>query len=407
MDVLAEFATPDFRRDPYPFLRWLRENEPVHRTRAGFYLVSRHADAVSVQRGTGELFRGPDRDRLTEQYASALRHPSTAFRLDAMLLKNPPEHTRLRRLVARDFTPKRVAELTGRIGVLCDGLLDDTAEPLCQGEVIDLHDRLAARLTLCVIAELIGVPLSDRDWLAPVVTDFVSALGSMSEDLLTVADQHTRMLQEYFHKLIDERRRTPAPDLVSALVPRDGGDSDGLTDDEVVSMLLTLWIAGFETTAAGIDHAALAMINHPDHRHWLAEGTSSAAAFTDEVLRHSGPGLFTPVPRIATEPVRLAGTELPAGSDVRPVFAAANRDPDVFPDPDVFDPARDTTGTLAFGHGIHHCLGTFLGRAEIRVALTRLHARFPGLVLAGEPLWGNALPMHAPLAVPVALDSAP
>jgi cytochrome P450 len=400
MDVLRTFATPEFRRDPYPFLRWLRENEPVHQTSAGFYLVTRHADAALVQKGTGGLFRSPDQARIAEQYAGALRHPSMAFRLDAMLLKNPPEHTRLRRLVARDFTPKRVAGLTGRIGILCDDLLDGIAEPLRQGEVVDLHGRLSAQLTLSVIAELIGVPESDRGWLAPAVTDFVAALGSMSEDLLAVADQHTTMLQEYFHKLIDDRRRTPASDLVSALAQ--GDEADRLTDDEVVSMLLTLWIAGFETTAAGIDHAVLAMINNPGQRHWITED-----AFTDEVLRHSGPGLFTPVPRIATESVQLSGTVLPAGSDVRPMFAAANRDPDVFPDPDVFDPARDTSAALAFGHGIHHCLGMFLARAEIRVALTHLHDRFPDLALAGEPTWGTALPMHAPCAVPVALTSAP
>lgn len=400
MDVLKTFSTPEFRRDPYPFLRWLRENEPVHQTSAGFYLVTRHADAALVQKGTGGLFRSPDRARIAEQYAGALRHPSMAFRLDAMLLKNPPEHTRLRRLVARDFTPKRVAGLTGRIGELCDDLLDDIAEPLRRGEVVDLHTRLSAQLTLSVIAELIGVPESDRGWLAPAVTDFVAALGSMSEDLLAVADQHTTMLQEYFHKLIDDRRRNPASDLVSALAQ--GDESDRLTDDEVVSMLLTLWIAGFETTAAGIDHAVLAMINNPGQRHWITED-----AFTDEVLRHSGPGLFTPVPRIATEPVLLSGIVLPAGSDVRPMFAAANRDPDAFPDPDVFDPSRDTSAALAFGHGIHHCLGMFLARAEIRVALTRLHARFPDLTLAGEPTWGTALPMHAPCAVPVALTSAP
>ncbi|QUQ65534.1 cytochrome P450 [Kutzneria sp. CA-103260] len=400
MDALAEFAKPDFRRDPYPFLRWLRENEPVHRTSAGFYLVSRHADAACVQRGTGEVFLGPDRARLVEQYASALRHPSMAFRLDAMLLKNPPEHTRLRRLVAKAFTPKHVAGLNDRIGVLCDELIDDVTEPLRQGEVVDLHARLAVELTLGVIAELIGVPAADRAWLAAVVTDFVAALGSMSEDLLLVADKHTEMLEGYFLGLIDERRRTPAADLLSALVTTDPEAPERLSDDEIVSMLLTLWIAGFETTAAGIDHGVLTMLDHPGHNHWLTE---DPAAFTEEVLRRTGPGLFTPVPRIATRPVRLSDVELPTGSDVRPVFAAANRDPDVFPDPDAFDPARDTSRSLAFGHGIHHCLGAFLAQAEIRIALTRLHTRFPGLAPAGEPVWGNALPMHAPSAVPVAL----
>ncbi len=399
MDVLAQFASPDFRRDPYPFLKWLRDNESVHRTSRGFYLVSRHADAVAVQHGTGTVFRSPDRDRLAEQLPSALEHPSMTFRLDAMLLKNPPEHTRLRRAVARAFTPKRVAGLHERISELCEDRLDAVAGPLHDGAVVDLHAELSSALTVRVIGELVGVPESDHGWLAPVVTDFVAALGGMSESMLATADEHTELLRKYFHELIAERRRTPRPDLLSALVATDG---ERLTDDEVVSMLLTLWIAGFETTAAGIDHGVLALIDHPDQRGWL---TRDAAAFTGEVLRYSGPGLFTPVPRIATTSVELSGITLPAGSDVRPVFAAANRDPAVFADPDRFDPARDTSASLAFGHGIHHCLGAFLGRAEIRIALTGLHTRFPALALGGQPEWGTALPMHAPTALPVVLET--
>jgi cytochrome P450 family 114 len=122
------------------------------------------------------------------------------------------------------------------------------------------------------------------------------------------------------------------------------------------------------------------------------------------VLRYSGPALFTPVPRIATSPVQLSGITVPVGSDVRPLFAAANRDPAAFEDPDRFDPARDTSASLAFGHGIHHCLGAFLGRTEIRIALTRLQERFRNLVLGGPAEWGTALPMHAPTTLPVALN---
>jgi cytochrome P450 family 114 len=401
MDALAVFATPEFRRDPYPFLKHLRENDPVHRTSRGFYLVSRHADATAVQQGTGGLFRGPDRDRIAQDLPSAVHHPSVAFRLDAMLLKDPPEHTRLRRLVARDFTPKRVADLSERITILCDDLLDSIAEPLRDGEVVDLHAKLSTALTVRVIAELVGVPPSDHDWLAQLVRVFVAALGGLSEDALVTADQHTKVLRDYFQDLIDERRRALRPDLVSALVATRSAEPDRLSDDEVASMLLTLWIAGFETTAAGIDHGVLALVNHPDQRGWLSR---DADAFTSEVLRYSGPALFTPVPRIATSPVQLSGITVPVGSDVRPLFAAANRDPAAFEDPDRFDPARDTSASLAFGHGIHHCLGAFLGRAEIRIALTRLQGRFRNLVLGGPAEWGTALPMHAPTTLPVALN---
>jgi cytochrome P450 family 114 len=401
MDALASFMAPDFRRDPYPFLKWLRENDPVHQTSKGFHLVSRHADAVAVQRLTGDVFRGPDPARLAQHLPSALEHPSIAFRLDAMLLKNPPEHTRLRRLVAQDFTPKRVSDLRGRITEMCDELLDAVEQPLRDGAVVDLHTKLATALTVQVISELVGVPRSAQDWLSPLVKDFVEALSGLSEEALNTADQNTKVLREYFQELIDERRRTPQQDLVSALVAMRSNEPDRLSDDEVISMLLTLWIAGFETTAAGIDHGVLAMINHPDQREWLHR---DATKFVDEVLRYSGPALFTPVPRIATQPVELSGITLPAGSDVRPIFAAANRDPEAFEDPDRFDPSRDTSASLAFGYGIHRCLGSFLGSAEIGVALTRLHERFPNLALGGEPQWGTALPMHAPVVLPVALD---
>jgi cytochrome P450 family 114 len=403
MNVLAQFASPDFRRDPYPFLKWLRDNDPVHRTSMGFHLISRHADVQAMQRGVGEVFRSPDRELLAQRYADAMRHPSMAFRLDTMLQKNPPEHTRLRRLVARDFTPKRVADLRERIGLSCDRLLDSIEEPLRDGEVVDLHAELSKALTIKVIADLIGVPESDHGWLTSFVTDFVAAFVGMSEEMMTLADQHTKLLREYFQGMIDERRREPRQDLVSALVAE---RDDTLSDDEVISMLWLLWIAGFETTAASIDHGVLAMIGNPDQRGWLTRDAAAATAFTDEVLRHSGPALFSPVPRLADRPVTFGEIELPAGSDVRPVFAAANRDPAAFADPDRFDPGRDTSATVAFGHGIHHCIGSFLARAEISISLARLQARFPALVLGEQPEWGTALPMYAPVTLPVALDTS-
>jgi cytochrome P450 len=254
--------------------------------------------------------------------------------------------------------------------------------PLSAEAVVDLHATLASALTVQVIADVVGVPRADHDWLAPLVRDFVEALSGLSEEALLTADQNTKVLRGYFQELIDERRRTPRPDLVSALVATRSAEPDRLSDDEVVSMLLTLWIAGFETTAAGIDHGVLALINHPDQRGWL---NRDAVAFTDEVLRFSGPALFTPVPRIATRPVELSGITLPAGSDVRPLFAAANRDPEVFEDPDRFDPSRDTSASLAFGHGIHHCLGAPLARLEGRIALQSFAERFPDLQLAASP----------------------
>lgn len=403
-DVFARIAEPGGRRDPYPFLHELREKEPVHRTAAGFWLVSTHADARTVLDGADRLFASPDRERLEQQFPPAVEHSSTAVLMKSLPLRNPPEHTRLRRLVARDFTPRRVDALRARMTEICDRLLDTVAVALRDGETVDLHAALSEPFTLQVFSELLGVPESDRSWLAGTVLDIVSGVTDVSRELLARADARTDELASYFGELAAERRREPHSDLVSALVRTHDEDPDRLDEHELFGMLWILWIVGFEGTAAALDHAVRALFANPGTGRWLSGGEPEALAFTEEVLRWTGPELISSVPRIAAEDVVLSGTLIPAGSDVRPVIAAANRDPAAFPDPDRFDPARDNSGHLAFGHGIHHCLGAFLVRAELSTALPRLHACFPELVEAGNPGWRQARVMRMPTDLPVRLE---
>jgi cytochrome P450 family 114 len=404
VDVLAEFGSAQFRRDPHPFLRWLRENEPVHRTTAGFYLASRHADAEWLLRNTGTVFRGFDSDQVAAAFPQARRHPSVALVVNSLATRNPPEHTRLRRRVAAGFTPRQVSELRARICQHCEELLDAMAEPLREGAVIDLHTRLSEPLTVQVISTMLGVPGDDRRWLAGMVLGIVSGFGTGSQELLRRADDCVRLLDGYFATLIGQRRREPRADLIPAL-SHIGAGPDVLTDGEVISLLGSLWVAGFGSTAAGIDMGALSMMAYPDECWWLEGDPGKVAAFADEVLRHTGgPLLYTSIPRLAARDLELAGVPIAAGSDVRPLLAAANRDPAAFPGPDRFDPSRDNRRALPFGAGIHYCLGAFLAREEMAIALSGLRRRFPTLVPAGEPTWNGHGNARVPLAVPVALE---
>ncbi|GAA3797730.1 cytochrome P450 [Streptomyces phyllanthi] len=403
-DVLAEFASPGFLRDPHPLLQWLRENEPVHRTRAGYYLVSRHTDADRVLRKSGTEFRGLDPAEVATLFPQASQHPSLAFLAGSLASKNPPEHTRLRRSVARAFTPRHVNTMRGEIEAICERLIRAMTEALNDGEVVDLHSGLSRPMTVDVISTLLGVPEADRDWLAESVDGIVRGFVARSVETIRTADDSTVRLEEYFRELMAQRRHEPRDDLLSLLVGDPGDGEERLSDEDVFPLLGSLWIAGFGSTAAGIDFGVLAMAAYPDERGHLLGGHDKTVAFVNEVARHAGgPFLFTSVPRIAVTDIELSGVRIRAGSDVRPLFAAANRDPAVFPEPDRFLPGRDNSRTLAFGAGIHSCLGAFLARDQIAIALSRLYDSFPGLMCAGAPQWGGTGHLRFPLNLPVSL----
>lgn len=280
VDALILLSSPEAARDPYPVLARLREEEPVHRTPAGFWLVSRHADAQALL--AGDALRAP------EQLPAAGGHASLAMRLDTMLLKDGAEHARLRRLVARDFTPRRVEGLRARMAAICDRLLDTVAAELHDGGESDLHRSLSVPFTLQVFSELLGVPEGDRAELAECVQDIVAAFGSGRPDQLAVADARTEHLTGYFRELAAARAAEPQDDLVSALVRARDDDPDRLAERELLATLWALWIVGFETTAAALDHGVLALLAHPELP--LDDG------FVAEVLRWSGPALFSSIP---------------------------------------------------------------------------------------------------------------
>ncbi|MEU5419148.1 cytochrome P450 [Streptomyces sp. NPDC020667] len=360
----------DFASDPYPVYARLREQGPVHKVRTAasgeVWLIVGHQEA---------------RAALTDpRLSNDIRH-SSAWEDDGgnaiglnMVQTDPPHHTRLRKLVAKEFTQGRIEVLAPRIQQTADELLDAMLQ---QGRA-DLVEAFALPLPLAVVCELLGVPAADRktfhDWYAASVspTDPEAAGAAVQE------------MTGYLAGLIETKRHAPEEDLLSALVRSMEGGEDQLTTEEMLGMAFLLIVAGHETTANLISSGTLALLRHPGQLAALRADWSLLDGAIEEMLRYDGP-VETAAFRFTTEPVEIAGTTIPAGEPVVAVLAAASRDPQRFEAPDVFDIRRDARGHLAFGHGVHHCLGAPLARLEAAIAFRSLLERCPDLALDTEP----------------------
>lgn len=311
------------------------------------------------------------------------------------ILRNPPDHTRLRRMVNRAFTPRTVRELRPAITETVERLLDDV--PACGP--VDLIDRLAAPLPVSVIADMLGIPTSDRE-----------AFRRWSEDLVEPVDHDPVAMQraarsgaafaDYLRQLIARRRSAPGSDLVSGLVQ--GGDDDPeVTDEDLVATCQLLLFAGHETTVNLIGNGILALLRHPDQVDRLRDDPHLARSAVEELLRYDGPVHLTA--RVALEPATVAGVELAPGDKVTVLLGAANRDPRRFDDPDGLDITREDNQHLGFGMGIHFCLGAPLARLEAQIAIPALLQRFPRLALPDEPelMWRPSLMLRGLTALPV------
>jgi cytochrome P450 len=405
VDVLAELMRPEVLYDPYPFYRWLREELPVHRHRSGSYVLTRHADVLWMFQSP--QLRAPEQADLAASFPRLVPHRSFQMLTGTLAVANPPRHTRLRRLISRNFTTTMVAGLQPKIQAACDELLAGLAGPLRGGEVVDLHAGLSRPLSQLVIADLIGLDPADRPALTPLVTSMMHATNpAATEAMLVEADHATEELSEYYRGLIGRRRAEPREDMISALAAVQDDDAQRLTEDELMSWLWGLWLAGFETSANGLDSGTLIMMGHPDQTNWLHEGPAEVTAYVNECLRYEPPNMLTGVPRTATEDIEVSGTVIVAGADVRALPGCANRDPLAFDDPDRFDPSRDTSATVTFGHGIHYCLGAQLARTIMGTALPRLNTMFPTLTAAEPPVRRRALPLRAFDRLGVALDGS-
>jgi cytochrome P450 len=314
---------------------------------------------------------------------------------------NPPDHTRLRALVSRGFTPKRVQELEGHIGHMADVIVERIAQ---QGEV-DIMDALAFRLPVQVIGELVGVPPSDRDQFRNSVRDAAAALeAGVTEEQLDAAEHAMATMDDYFRNLIARRRKDLEHDLVSALiVARDG--EDRLSEDELVATLILLFAAGFETTTNLIGNGLLCLLRHPDQFDRLRAEPDLVGSAVEEMLRYESPVQVDA--RTAFEPVDIDGHTVEEGDTVVTFLGAANRDPAEFDDPERFDIARDPNHPLSFAAGIHYCLGANLARLEGKVVFDRLVRRFADIEwLDTTPEWRGTLILRGVNHLNVALTPA-
>jgi len=376
---------------------------PVHRITlpngAPAWLVTGY-DAVRAALGDPRLVKSPGPTPL-----EGLLPPAVNAAMNSDLLHNdPPDHTRLRRLVSGAFTRRRVDALAPRIQQIADGLLDDLTGALAEHGEADLIAAYAYPLPITVIGELLGVPTRDqagfREWSTTVA-------GGAAADRLAWVDAATALVG-FVRELVAAKRAHPADDLMSALVAaRDG--TDRLTEDELTSMVFLLLIAGHETTVNLIGNGTYTLLTHPDRHALLLAEPERLPATIEELLRFDGPVQVATF-RWTSVPVRIGDTVIPAGEIVIPGLLAANRDPAAAAEPAVFEPTRDGAAPhLAFGHGVHHCLGAPLARLEARIALGSLLARLPDLRMAvpvAELRWRPSVLMHGLAALPVIVNRA-
>jgi cytochrome P450 len=314
----------------------------------------------------------------------------------SIFVMDPPEHNRLRRLVSSVFSPRRIDTLRSSVEHLTNRLVDAMAEA---GPPADLIAGLAQPLPITVICEMLGVPYADvgrfREW-----TDIMLSWDrGRHDEVLAARDQ----LNGYLTELVEAKRRKPTEDLLMVLINANE-DGDRLTDEELLAFGYTLLGAGYHATTAGIAHGVLTLLRYPDQLARLRTEPALVTTAVEELLRRSQAGGGIGALRIATEDVELGGVVIGAGDAVLPFINAANRDPRVFEDPDGLVLDRSPNPHLAFGHGIHHCLGAQLGRMELEVAISALLCRFPGLRLAtgdDDLTWNRGLAFSRPSELPI------
>ncbi|MFJ5258973.1 cytochrome P450 [Streptomyces sp. NPDC088387] len=403
---------------PYDVYRRLRDSAPVHRVDgpdgSPAWLVTRYDD---VRAALADPRLSLDKRHAGEGGYRGFALPPA---LDANLLNmDPPDHTRIRRLVGRAFTPRRVEQLRTPIRQTADRLLD----ALGPHGTTDLIAAYAAPLPITVICDLLGVPGPHRrDFRA-----WTDALVAPDPARPQAAKDAVVAMLGYFTRLIAAKRAEPADDLLSDLIAvRDEGDrhtengdppardgADRLTEDELMSLAFLILFAGYENTVQLIGNAVLALLRHPHDLAALRGEPERLPAAVEEFARYEGPALLA-VRRFPTEDITLGGVTVPAGETVLLSLSAANRDPARFPDPDRLDLGRDAAGHLALGHGIHYCLGAPLARAETQIALAALLDRFPHLALAAPDAgpdadlrWRPSMRARGLLALQVTYGEAP
>jgi cytochrome P450 len=374
---------PTWASDPFPLYADLRERAPIHRNHLGFWVVARHEDCLAVLRDRRASSDSMNVD--VERMPAGFRTPVAAddpiaaamLEMRPFLFRDPPDHTRLRGLVAKAFTPKVVESLRARTQEVVDELLDAA---VAAGRV-DLLETFAYPLPVRIICDLLGVPVEDQDrfkaWSGALARgldpDFL-----LTDEIIAARGEAVVQFSQYFFELLAERRRRPGEDLLSALARTEDGGTV-LSEGELLSTCILLLVAGHETTVNLISGGTLALLRHPDQLERFRTDPSVTRSGVEEMLRYVSPVQLTG--RSLIEACEIGGVRFERGDFVMVLLASGNRDAAQFDDPDRFDVARTPNNHLGFGFGIHHCLGAPLARMEAQVALSTLVRRAPRLAL--------------------------
>ncbi len=378
--LLKVMLDPAAIPDPHPIYKELRETAPVFKTAIGeTWVISGFENSRALLRDS-RCGSPMDEQATTSRIAvdGSTRRARTSSSAP-MLFLNPPDHTRIRGLVSRAFTPRRVEQLRGEVTEMTDSLLD-----ALDGEG-DFVDGVAFPLPANVISALVGVPEADRDWLRPLIADMVPSIEpTATDEEMDKAEAAGAQAAVFLAELIATRRADPQDDMLSALIQASDGE-DRLTEDEVIANIFLIYAAGFETTTHLLGNMVRQLVAHPEQLQRLRDDRSLIPNAIEEVLRFDPPVQLDG--RYVFEDIEVDGHTIEAGSSIVTLLAGANRDPAVCADPDTFDVGRADIQIMSFGSGIHFCLGAALARLEGQVVLERLIGRYENWGITAEPTW--------------------
>ncbi len=396
IEILTALGTSAGRADPYPLYAALHEIGDVVDIGPGGVMVVGY-DAINlVLRDPG--FRVSDESSFDQDFPAWRQNPAFVQGADWILNLNPPRHSRIRSLMARAFTARRIAGLEPAIARMANDLLDAMADRGADGGVVEFMHDFAYLLPITVICELIGIPEEDREGFRPVARDLAGIFELNDIETLPSINAAAVELLAYFTGLAARRRASPGDDLLSDLLAVSDAEDGRLTDAELLHNLTLLLVAGFETTTNLLGNGLQIILQDPPAGEAVRDGSVPPAAFVQEVLRFDSPVQLTS--RIG-DGTSVSGVPVSPGTGVVTLLGAGNRDPRRFTDPARFDPMRPDGGPLSFGGGAHFCIGAALARLEGAVAFPRLLSRFPKISAAAEPTRRDTLVLRGFDVLPV------